>query len=693
MTRHLQPAEQSALPAASYRAMVERSSDLMVVIDAEGVTRYSSPAVRTILGREPEEMVASVDLMHPDDRAAMIENWTLASTRPGPAPVLELRMRHADGTWRYLESVGMNLLDDPEVNAFIVNIRDVTARKLVEEELRHSEERYRLLCENLPEAVLVHRAGVLQWANQAAVQLHGASSLDELVGRAMVDFVDPAHREAVAERLNKPENSKPVLLEQRIIRPDGTSVPTESVAMDIVYRGEPARLVVVRDLTERKRAEEALTHAALHDHLTGLPNRALLLDRLDRSLARAAREGTTVAVLFLDIDRFKLVNDSLGHNSGDELLVVVARRLEHILRPTDTVGRFGGDEFVVVSEVAGGAPQAIGLTERLGAVISSPVEIGGEELVVTASIGVALAPGGHGLPDQLLREADAAMYRAKSARTGYELFDEHMRDAVHGRLQFERELRHGLERGEFAVHYQPVVSLLDRRARGVEALARWHHPTRGLVEPNDFIPIAEETGLITALGSWVLGQACRQSLQWREELPHPIEIAVNLSAAQLHAEGLAESVAGILAEYQLEANQLSLCFEITESVVMQDPERVTHTLERLKKMGLRLSIDDFGTGYSSLAYLKRFPVDTLKIDQCFVAGLGTDSNDEAIVSAVINLAGVLGLEAVAEGVETAEQADRLVALGCSLAQGFYFARPQPAEALTPLLGQPFPSAA
>ncbi len=442
-----------------------------------------------------------------------------------------------------------------------------------------------------------------------------------------------------------------------------------------------SKVAVFVDLyLERKRAqvaERALLHQAFHDTLTGLPNRALLADRLGQTLARRERRCAEAAVLFLDIDRLKWVNDSLGHAAGDQLLVDVARRLDSVLRPGDTVARFGGDEFVVLCEDLGSAGEAITVAERLREALASPFHVRGREIGLTASIGIALAStSSHDTPDALLRDADAAMYRAKErGRDRVELFDDHMRSRALARLETESTLRRAIDQQELRVHYQPVIDLTSGRATGLEALVRWQHPERGLVPPSEFIPVAEETGLIVGLGAFVLAEACTQVARWnnrRSDEP-PLTVSVNLSAHQLRSPGLRELVAEALERTSLEPRLL--CLEITETALVEDAESNRTALDSLKDLGVTLAVDDFGTGYSSLLYLRRFPVDMLKIDRSFVVGLDTNAEDTAIVSGVVGLAQALGLQAVAEGVETPEQAARLRGLGCPLAQGYYWSKP------------------
>jgi diguanylate cyclase (GGDEF)-like protein/PAS domain S-box-containing protein len=438
-----------------------------------------------------------------------------------------------------------------------------------------------------------------------------------------------------------------------------------------------------QDITDRMEAEAALTYHALHDPLTGLPNRTLLLDRIEVALARSSRLRRSVAVLFLDLDRFKPINDSRGHATGDTVLQTVASRLRAAVRPSDTVGRLGGDEFVVVSEDAS-VWQATVLGERLIRALEKPFEVEGDEVFVTVSVGIAIAETAVSA-DELLRDADVAMYQAKQrGRARCEFFDEAMRTEAARRLETATALHRALERDEFETHYQPIVDLNSGAIVGVEALVRWCHPERGLVSPAAFIPMAEEQGLIVPIGDRVLEESCRQWASWRTQFPdrEPLILNINISARQLHRPEFLQSIRAALARHGVDPG--SICLELTESVLMEDVEAERHTLSALRELGVGLAIDDFGTGYSSLTYLKRFPVTGIKIDQTFVAGLGGDSFDTAIIESVIELAHAVGLHVTAEGIETVEQMLRLRALGCDYAQGYYFARPQSAANLDAL---------
>ena len=440
---------------------------------------------------------------------------------------------------------------------------------------------------------------------------------------------------------------------------------------------------------ERKAFEERLAHRSMHDPLTGLPNRLLFLDRLNQAIARCRRSQSSVGVAFLDLDRFKNVNDSLGHDAGDELLVEVARKLESVIRPGDTVARFGGDEFTVLcedlpSETA--RDQTVEIADRLLSTVIRPLVVRGTEMFVGASVGIAMATTGEERPEELLRDADAAMYHAKEAGRGrVEVFDDAMRTRALTAYTTENALHRALERGEFRIFFQPIVSLSDARCVGAEALIRWQHPERGLLAPAEFIPLAEETGLVVQIGWWVLEEAARNAARWQLEQSEPFQVAINLSARQLVQPDLVDRVAEVIAETGVRPS--SLCFEITESVLMHDAEAVLDIIGRVRALGVQFAIDDFGTGYSSLGYLKQFPVDSVKVDRSFVSGLGADPGDAAIVSAVIGLAHALGLRVTAEGVETKEQLEALIALECDDAQGYFFSPPQPAPDLRSLVAR------
>ena len=433
------------------------------------------------------------------------------------------------------------------------------------------------------------------------------------------------------------------------------------------------------EINQFPRRLDQLARQAFRDPLTSLPNRALFMDRLSHALTRTERRGEQLAVLFLDLDRFKVVNDSLGHGVGDQLLIGVSQRLAACLRPEDTIARLGGDEFAILLEDVKDDKGPTSVADRLTGELQQPFVVEGREVVITVSIGIAMSTARRMTPEDILRDADLAMYHAKGkGKARYEVFDKSMNAPAKERMDLELDLRNAVARGEFILHYQPVVELPTGRITEVEALVRWKHPQRGLLFPADFVGLSEETGLIVPLGRWVLHEACRQTRQWQLAAPATkLAISVNLSARQLQQPGLVDEIGAVLRETRLDPGALRL--EITETVVMHDAPITLAKLEALKALGVQLAIDDFGTGYSSLGYLKRFPVDTLKIDRSFVKGIGRDVEDSAIVRAVITVAKSLGLSVTAEGIETADQLDQLRTLGCDHGQGYFFAKPMTSD--------------
>ena len=532
--------------------------------------------------------------------------------------------------------------------------------------LARSEERNRGLVDASPLAIVeLDERGVARQWNRAAERILGWPAAGTGHGRFALPVGD------VVGRLRAGDHSAEV--DCTHVRDDGSTVEL-ALAVAAVSGGTVA---VAADISSRKALESQLAHSALHDGLTGLPNRALLLDRLEVALARSGRSGSPVAVLFLDLDRFKVVNDSLGHAMGDRLLVEVADRLRRVARAGDTVARVGGDEFVVCCEGLAGDDGASAMAARMCAAVAEPLELDGVELFVTTSVGIAHAEDGQDAAT-LLRDADAALYRAKErGKNRAEVFDDDVRATVAERMAIESALHRAVERGELRLHYQPVVDLDDGSVDGVEALLRWEHPERGLLGPGAFIPVAEETGLIVPIGEWVVREACR----WRASLPaeERVQVSVNLSARQLMAPDVVDTVARALADTATPPS--GLCLEVTESVFVADMELARSRLSELRDLGVVLAIDDFGTGYSSLAYLRSFPLDVVKLDRGFVADLGTSTLDAEIVGAVVRMATALGLTVVAEGVEDEAQLAGLRAVGCTRAQGFLFARPLPAEEL------------
>jgi diguanylate cyclase (GGDEF)-like protein/PAS domain S-box-containing protein len=674
---------------ARFRALVQHTSDLIAVLARDGVVRYVSPAIERLLGYTPATMIGTnaFALVHPDDRARVQAVFDALSQAAAVPHAVEFRLHHRTGSWRAFEAIGTNLLDDPSVGGIVINSREITERQQAEEALRDSEARYRAVVEQAAEGIFLVDVETqrIREANAACQRLLGytATELRDLPLASIVAY----ERASILANVQRTLNAAHLTIgERRYRRKDGSLIDVEISATRLTPRGRLFLCVVMRDISERKTYEAQLRHQAFHDALTGLPNRALLLDRLDHAFTRATRRHENLAVLFLDLDRFKMINDSLGHAAGDQLLVQVAQRLRRRVRAEDTLARLGGDEFTLLREGLADSGEAVRVAERLAAALRDPFTIVGQEVFVTASIGIALNTPDHSTADDVLRDADSAMYRAKAGgKARYELVDPNMNAAAHARLALEMDLRRAIGPGacaEFVLQYQPIVDLASGQIAAVEALVRWQHPTHGLVPPATFIPLAEETGLILPLGRWILQRACQQARAWQLTAtgPQPCTVHVNLSARQFLQGDVAADVAAALTATGL--SPFCLTLEITESVLMADASVTQAKLRALTVLGVQLAIDDFGTGYSSLAYLKHFAVDTLKIDQTFVAGLGSDAEDTAIVAAVVTLARALGLTVVAEGVTTAAQRDQLRALGCMLGQGFYFAVPFSADQLT-----------
>ena len=668
-----------------FKALVQHASDIILVIGADGRFRYVSPAFELVLGYPVDSIVGRLGLEFAEPNDIEYLRAVLLGATAGRPSRAELRMLHRDGRWIWFEVTVTNLFEDPSVEGWVANLRDVTERKQAEAALLEAQETFRHAFDDAPIGMaLVDLDGRILRGNPSIGRLFGRPK-DELVGMAVRDITHPEDQESSGEEMRRLVNGDidRYDLEKRYVRPDGEVVwAALSVSLVRDANRQPAYCIgQLEDITERRALSDRLAHEAAHDGMTGLPNRVRFLDRLLLALQTADREQRRVAVLFIDLDQFKLINDGLGHASGDQLLSTIADRLRRTLRPGDVVARFGGDEFTVLCCDVAGENAALDLAARLATAIAEPVPLGLAEVFITASIGIALSGSSDDTPETLLRDADTAMYRAKAdGRSQTCVFREDNRAFAVAQLRTGNDLHRALERNEFEIHYQPIIELRGDRLVGFEALLRWRHPSRGLLGPDQFIALAEDTGLIVSIGAWVLETACEQMVQWQSAAAatngtDPLFINVNLSPRQLADPTLPGTVADIVTRTGIPAS--SVCLEITENTLMHHTDSVVDAMEAVRGQGIHFSIDDFGTGYSSLAYLQRFPVESLKIDRSFVDGLGSEAGDTSIVQAVVNLAHTLGLAAVAEGVETAEQLQVLRTLGCDLAQGYLLGRPLP----------------
>jgi diguanylate cyclase (GGDEF)-like protein/PAS domain S-box-containing protein len=723
-----------------YRRLVERLPAIVYSCERgeRGRWRYVSPQIEQILGYSPEEWMADPGLwserLHPDDRERALEQETHTAGEAATVSPIDYRMITRAGAVVWILDEAVLEADSEGTQVWHGVLYDITERKIAEQELRRAAAQQAAVArlghyalQDGDPAKLAKQAVPLMteidgveaacvWeAGREGRRLHLRAGLEERGGGAerRASAARDSHAGAALESglhvivddwTSESRFSMPPALRVLGVR-SSLAVPIAGKERPFgvldIHSTEPSRFTpqdvhfvqasanVLADALERHNADEALRHRVLHDTLTGLPNRHSFVDSLRDALRRSIASGSPVGILFLDLDHFKLINDSIGHHAGDDLLQAVAPRLRAHLRPGDIVARFGGDEFGILVDRLTDEDEAVAIADRVASAFSDPYPMGGADHFVTASIGIAIArPTGREPVDAelLIRDADAAMYRAKERGRGRcEVFDAEMRARAMRRLETERELRHVLDRDELELHYQPVIALGSGEIVGLEALLRWNHPERGMLDPGEFVPIAEDSGLIEPIGRWVQETASRQALCWHDLRPdeRPLDVCVNLSARQVAHRDLADSVREILARTGLDPVNLRL--EVTESVLVEESATAIATLEALSEIGVRLVLDDFGTGYSSLAYLNRFPFDALKIDRSFVEGLGIEQERTAIVEAVIGMARALSLDAIAEGVENEAQLSELRRLGCDYAQGHLFSRPLTPQKVTSLL--------
>ncbi|MFH1872204.1 MAG: EAL domain-containing protein [Pseudomonadota bacterium] len=668
---------------AEYRDVVEGTDDLITRVDREGRLLFVNHASRRYFGLEPGECIGlpAFDFVHPDDREETRKAFAGWSRDPVPVLSWENRQVSRDGSVHLMQwNITAVHSADGQAMGFTSIARDVTDQ-------RHAEEGLRLAASvfnSSAEGILITDAEMRIISVNPTLMAITGYGMDELIGKTPAQFRSGRHEHSFyrsmfddiattgywrGEIWNRRKNGD--------IYPEWLTITAVKNAAGVLthYIGS------FFDISERKDAEAHIQFMAHHDALTQLPNRTLLDDRIRQAIVTSRRKESRTAILMLDLDRFKLINDTLGHDVGDRLLEAVARRLKESLRDTETVARLGGDEFIILVPDIESIERVSILAQKILAVVAEPHVIGEHELHITPSIGISIYPDDGTDAPTLLRSADTAMYHAKSVgRNNFQFFTSSMNYVVQERMTIEKDLRRALENGEFLLYYQPQVNCRTGAVMGMEALIRWQHPRRGLMSPDKFIPVAEETGLIVPIGEWVLHEACRQARLWHDQGQTGLRMGINLSARQFQQPDLFRQISSALEQSGLDKSSLEL--EITEGMLMEDPETAAELLRTLSGLGIRLAIDDFGTGYSSLAYLKRFPLHRLKIDKSFVRDISSDPNDAAIVSAVVGLADSLGMEVIAEGVESVDQFHYLETHGCGEVQGYLFSRPLPSGHFT-----------
>lgn len=678
----------AATTAALLEALLRHSSDAAIVVVPDHGVTYASPAIGDVLGISPEQFVGrmAADWIHPDDLELVLEHRREASTAGHAGPIL-IRGRHADQTWRWFEAEWWQPDPTSGVVGTILHFRDVSAREEARRAAARSDARLAALLHQAADVVLVlpRQGEQLSYVGPSVERVTGWTV--EAAGQMTWEqVIHPDHLARWNETLHA-AYAEPGLthrVEVKGLHADGTWRWLDATLLN--RTDDPLVDGVIlhfHDVTDRHLAEQELARRALHDDLTGLPNRTLLVDRLTTALGRAARGDGVVAVMYCDLDHFKAVNDSIGHRAADGLLVEVAGRLEQVVRGGDTVARLHGDEFVVCAEELESMLEVRALAERIRRELAKPFTVDGRELHLTVSIGLAVGEAEVGA-EELLERADAAMYVAKSeGKDRIAVYDQGVRSRELSQLAIRNALRQAIGESELRLHYQPVYELTTGRVIGTEALVRWEHPDRGLLPPAEFIPVAEESGAIVALGEWVLRTATQQALEWGFGSRRDATMWVNVSARQLARPSIVDDVQDVITAVGLPPSAVGL--EVTETALIERQPAIASRLAQLRGYGCSLAIDDFGTGYSSLLYLRRYAADTLKIDRSFVAGLAVNRDDTAIVSALRNLALMLGLRVVAEGVETQDQLQALRSIGCDSACGYLLAPPAPAETITRLL--------
>jgi diguanylate cyclase (GGDEF)-like protein/PAS domain S-box-containing protein len=657
---------------AKFRALADLAP-AVIFIYQDNQIRYVNETIASITGYRQEELRGGNfwKLLHPES-IALLQARRLAAGADSPADRVEFKIFRKDGSVGWLDcSWGQVMYEGAP--ATIGTALDVTERKRTEERLVSSEKRFRSLVENSSDGIgLMSADGRIAWAGPSTARILGYDDV-ELVGRRLLRLIHPDDRlRAIHACSGMKEGTKvSASVELRVACKDGSWIWVDGTATNLLGAAEVQAVVLnYRDISDRKQAEDKLTHQALHDTLTGLPNRNLFHDRLTLALNRARRNGLSIGVMFIDLDLFKLINDSLGHPVGDVVMQTVGQRLKACLRSADTIARVGGDEFMVLIDDLKLRQDALVVADKMLSTLASPIAVDGHTLRVSASIGISAFPFDGDEPETLIRHADHAMYRAKElGRHNAQLFIRSMSERYQNRLASEEALYHALERQELILHYQPVVDRSAARVIGVEALLRWQYEGE-LIEPDRFIPLAEETGLIIPIGAWVIATACRQMRAWSTAGVRPLQMAVNLSVRQFQQADLTDIIDAAVRETEVDPALLEM--EITESVAVTRSQQTMHVLSELRARGIGVSIDDFGAGQTSLVYLRQFPITRIKIDRAFIEEVPQSAGDSAIVTAITKLAHELGLQVTAEGVATSRQFEFLRSIGCDALQGFLF---------------------
>lgn len=670
-----------------FRALTEKARVLTLVCDAQGQITYASEAARGMLGHAPEVLVGSplARWIHAQDTARIRDELDAIARDEVPGVEFIHRFRHADGSWHQLASLASNCLQENAVQGIVLNCRDATERlraEAAERKLIENESRWKLALESAGDGVwdcdLLTGASVY---SRRFLDMYGLASDDTTVNDGQINL--RTHPDDVAQRDRARQAhidglTPTYVSEHRILCKDGSWkwILSRGMLISRDAQGRPRRLIGTHtDITDRKNAETLVWQQANFDPLTGLPNRRMLRDRLARELKKTAREGKQLAILFVDLDHFKEVNDTQGHDAGDRLLIEAARRISACVRDSDTVARMGGDEFTLVLSDLDNEERLDRILHGVLQAMATHFQIDDEQVYISASIGITIYPGDGQEVETLFRNADQALYVAKgSGRNRFSYFTPALQLAAQSRVRLAHDLRAGVALGQLHLVYQPIVSLADGQINKAEALLRWRHPTRGSVSPVEFIPVAETTGLISEMGEWVFRQATQQAVSWRRRHHPDFQVSINKSPVQFHNDaGRQQSWSEHLSAIGLPGTGIAV--EITEGLLLDTSAVVTEQLQQLHDAGIQVSLDDFGTGYSSLTYLQRFDIDTIKIDQSFVRNLAPDGTDLALCKAIIVMAHELGMQVIAEGVETREQLALLIAAGCDFGQGYLFAKP------------------